>query len=178
MNLWRDLDTGPCPPDQVYVIVEIPKGSKVKYKFKSIKTEWYLALDRVLYSPLFYAGNYGVIPQTIWSAGEALDCLVLMDEPVPPQTVITARPIALLEMRDNGVKDDKIIAVAVGDAATDHFKDSKDIPQNLKDQIFEFFNSYKRLEGQKTEVLSWKDVESAKKAIKVAQKMFGERMSR
>lgn len=178
MNLWKDLPTGPDASGAIHVVVEIPKGSKVKYKFKQSKNDWYLALDKVLYSPLFYAGNYGIIPRTVWSPGQPLDCLVLMEEPVPPQTVITARPIALLEMSDNGVKDDKVIAVPVGDPSTEHFKDLPDIPKGLKDQISEFFSSYKRLDGQKVEVTGWKDVESARKAIRLGQKVFVERVSR
>jgi inorganic pyrophosphatase len=172
MNLWKDLETGPNVPETIHVIVEIPKGSKVKYKFKPINQEWYLTLDRILYSPLFYAGNYGIIPQTMRTGGDALDCLVLMEDSVPPETVITARPIAVLQMRDNDREDDKIISVAVGDAGTEHFKDLKDMNENLKKQISEFFSSYKRLEGDKVEVLGWKGVDSAKKAINLAQKVF------
>ncbi len=177
MNLWKDLPTGPESPDFVHVIVEIPKGSKVKYKFKQNGDDWYLTVDKMLYAPLFFAGNYGVIPQTVWST-EPLDCLVLMEEPVPPETVIMARPVALLEMLDNGVKDDKVIAVAVGDPSTEHYKDVKNVALSLKAQITEFFTSYKRLEGSKTEILGWKDAEAAKKAIRHAQKVFGERVSR
>jgi inorganic pyrophosphatase len=176
MNLWKDLETGPKSPDVINVVVEIPKGSKVKYKFKSLKNDWYLTLDRILYSPLFYAGNYGVIPQTMWERPQPLDCLVLMDESVPPQTVITARPIALLEMIDRGRKDDKVIAVAVNDPSTENFKDLKDLNTNLKNQISEFFRNYKKLEGENVEVLGWKDVNSAKKAVKHAQKVFNDRV--
>lgn len=111
-------------------------------------------------------------------SGQPLDCLVLMDEPVPPETVITARPVAILEMLDEGIKDDKVVAVAVGDPATEQLKDVKDINKDLKDQISEFFSSYKRIEGRKVEVLGWKDAESAKKAVKHAQKVFLERPPR
>ena len=175
MNLWNDLETGPKPPEIIHVIVEIPKGSKLKYKFKPLKKEWYLTLDRILYSPLFYMGNYGIIPQTRWIGGQPLDCMVLMDEPVPPEAVITARPIAILEMLDNDRKDDKVIAVAVGDPATEHFKDLPDLNNTLKNQISEFFRSYKQLGGDKVEVLGWKGAESARKAIKTAQRVFNER---
>jgi inorganic pyrophosphatase len=112
----------------------------------------------------------------MWERPQPLDCLVLMDESVPPQTVITARPIALLEMIDRGRKDDKVIAVAVNDPSTENFKDLKDLNTNLKNQISEFFRNYKKLEGENVEVLGWKDVNSAKKAVKHAQKVFNDRV--
>jgi inorganic pyrophosphatase len=75
MNLWHDLDPGPSVPDVIHVIVEIPKGSRNKYEYH--KQTGAFKLDRVLYSPVHYPGDYGFIPQTYYEDGDPLDVLVV-----------------------------------------------------------------------------------------------------
>ena len=97
-NLWKDIETGPQPPEEIFVVVEIPKGSRNKYEYSK---EWNaIHLDRVLYSPLHYPGEYGLIPRTYYDDGDPFDAIVIMDEPTYPGCIIDARPIALLKMLD------------------------------------------------------------------------------
>ena len=169
-NLWKQLEIGPDSPQEVFAIVEIPKGSRVKYKFN--REKGYLTMDKVLFSPVFYVGNYGIIPRTMWDNGEPLDVLIVMDEPLYPGTVINVKPIALLEMLDEGRRDDKIVAVATGDPRSKNISDLHDLNPHLSQEIAHFFESYKQLEGKKVEILGWKGIEGAKKAILHAQKLF------
>ena len=171
-NMIDSLDTGPKPPDEIFAVIEVPKGSRVKYKYEKINNEWVLKLDRVLFSPVFYVGNYGIIPKTYWDNSEPLNVLVLMDEPVVPGTVISCKPVAILEMLDFGVKDDKILAVSLTDPHSSEINDLNDLNKHLLREITHFFETYKELEGKKVEVLGWKGAESAKKAIIHAQKVF------
>jgi len=99
-NLWHQLDSGPNTPDIIYVIVEIPKGSRNKYEYG--KTLGVIKLDRVLFSSLYYPGDYGLIPRTFYDDGDPMDVLVMVTEPTFSGCIIEARPIGLFKMLDNG----------------------------------------------------------------------------
>ena len=169
-NLWKEVETGPNPPEEIFVLIEIPKGSRVKYRY--LRDKGYMVMDRVLFSPVFYVGNYGIIPKTMWDNGEPLDALIIMNEPIHPGTIIAVKPIAILEMLDEGKRDDKILAIASGDPSSKNIKDLHDLNPHLPQEIAHFFESYKHLEGKKVEILGWKGIEGAKKAIVHAQKLF------
>ncbi len=163
MNLWKDIEAGPQAPEIVYAVVEIPKGSRNKYEYDKDKEAF--ALDRVLYSPVYYPAEYGIIPQTLYDDGDPMDILVLIDQPTFPGCIIESRPVGMMKMIDGGEKDDKILAVPVEDP---HFKDAKDISDinpHLLEEIMHFFAEYKRLEGKETEVIGWFSAADAIKAI-------------
>jgi inorganic pyrophosphatase len=94
--LWHDISLGAQAPNVINVIVEIPKGSQNKYE--NDKNNNVIKLDRVLYSPLHYPGDYGIIPQTLSDDADPLDVLELMTNPTYPGLLLEARPIALLKM--------------------------------------------------------------------------------
>jgi inorganic pyrophosphatase len=58
-NLWQDLPAGPDLQHEIDAIVEVPKGSTNKYKFDC--QTGFFKLDQVLYSALYYLGDYGII---------------------------------------------------------------------------------------------------------------------
>ena len=95
------------------VVIEIPKGSTNKYELD--KETGLLRLDRVLYSAVYYPADYGFIPRTFCDDGDPLDVLVLGQEPVYPLTIVEARAIGVMRMRDEKGVDDKIVAVSVRD---------------------------------------------------------------
>ncbi|HEY2899519.1 MAG TPA: inorganic diphosphatase [Polyangia bacterium] len=111
------------------VVIEIPKGSKLKYEID--KRTGLLMLDRVLYSAVHYPASYGFIPQTHAGDGDPLDVLLLMQEPVFPLTIVRARAVGGIAMRDDKGVDDKIIAVAIDDPAVAHYQDGKDLPPHF-----------------------------------------------
>lgn len=173
-DLWRSLPA--CPSENtVFVIVEIPKGSRNKYEFVKGSPS-YMALDRVLHSPVIYSGDYGLVPQTLWEDGDPLDALIIMEEPTFPGCVVECRPVAFLEMRDQGERDDKVIFVPVGDPRYEGVQDKSDLPEHLLKEIAHFFAIYKQLEGKEVEILGWKGQEAAWKAIRHAQKLYEEKV--
>lgn len=157
------ISPGPNVPDQIHVLVEIPKGSQNKYEFD--KEYGVLKLDRVLFSPMVYPCEYGYVPQTLALDGDPLDALVLVTNPTMPGTLIESRPVGVLEMVDQGDPDDKILCVPVGDPRFSHMKTISDVPKPLLDEIAHFFAVYKELEGKKVEVKGWHDVAEAKQII-------------
>ena len=112
-DYWHDIETGDDVPENINVIVEIPKGSMNKYEFD--KKHNMMKLDRVLFSPFHYPGDYGIVPQTLSEDGDPLDALVLVTNPTYPGILIEAKPIGLLRMKDDGKLDDKIICVSIND---------------------------------------------------------------
>jgi inorganic pyrophosphatase len=172
MNLWKDIKPGPNAPEVVYAVIEIPKGSRNKYEYDKDKETF--ILDRVLSSPFFYPGEYGIIPQTLYDDRDPMDILVLMEQPTFPGCVIESRPIGLLKMIDGGEQDDKILAVPVDDPKSNHIKNIEDLPESLLNEIVQFFQEYKRLEGKSTEVLGWEDYNEALKVVKHSIMLYKE----
>jgi inorganic pyrophosphatase len=113
VELWRDLDTGLNLPNEVYAIVENPKGTENKCEYDVEKKA--IVLGRLLYSAMHYPGDYGFIPRTLDEDGDPLGVLVLVTHPTFPGCAHTVRPIGRLHMLDGDVSDDKILAVPVND---------------------------------------------------------------
>jgi inorganic pyrophosphatase len=147
----------------VPAIIEIPRGSKLKYEID--KETGLLFLDRVLYSSVHYPANYGFIPRTHADDGDPLDILVLMQEPVEPLTIVRARPVGGLKMHDDKGEDDKIVAVCVDDPAFSHYTDSPQLPPHVMIELERFFRDYKVLEGKESVVDDMYDRTTAMKVI-------------
>jgi inorganic pyrophosphatase len=138
-NIWHDISPGSQAPNLINVVVEIPKGSQNKYEYD--KSNNIIKLDRVLYSPLHYPGDYGLIPQTLSDDGDPLDVLVLMTNPTYPGVLLEARPIALLKMKDTYETDDKIHCAAVNDPRFASYKNVTDVEEHILKEISHFFRS-------------------------------------
>ncbi|MFQ5795719.1 MAG: inorganic diphosphatase [Candidatus Bipolaricaulia bacterium] len=174
IDYWRDLETGPKPPEIIYAVIENPKGTENKYEYDVEKKA--LVLDRVLYSAVHYPGDYGFIPRTYDEDGDPLDVMVLVTNPTFPGCIMVAQPIGLLHMLDSYKKDDKILAVPVGDSRYTEYHNLDDVPQHTLTEIAYLFETYKVLEGKPVKVLGWEDAEAAKAVIKHCQKLYQERL--
>jgi inorganic pyrophosphatase len=172
LHLWHNLSPGPQAPDVIYAVVEVPKGSQNKYEYS--KSAGVIKLDRVLYSPLHYPGDYGFIPQTYYGDGDPLDILVMMEEPTFPGCVIEARPVAMLRLNDKGENDDKVLAVPSTDPHYEDYHDLADLPKHFPKAVEHFFITYKELQGMKVQSLGWVGVKEAHAAILSAMKHYQE----
>jgi inorganic pyrophosphatase len=174
-NLWHQLDSGPQAPDRIYVIVEIPKGSRNKYEYG--KELGVIKLDRVLFSSLHYPGDYGLIPRTFYDDGDPLDVLVMVNEHTFPGCIIEARPIGLFKMLDQDKADDKVLVVPANDPIFEDYQDITDIPQHFLKEVAHFFEVYKDLEGSRTKPIGWESAAVAKAEIRRAMKLYQDRFS-
>jgi inorganic pyrophosphatase len=154
----------------IEVVVEIPRGSRNKYEFD--KERGVLVLDRVLYSSVHYPTDYGFITGTLALDGDALDALVVVDEPTFPGCHVTVRPIGVLDMQDEKGPDHKILAVPVGDPRFASIRDLHDIDQHWLREIENFFQTYKALEDKWTDVVGWQDAAAASTAIRQARERY------
>jgi inorganic pyrophosphatase len=165
---WHDISPGDESPRIVNAIIEIPRDSQQKYELD--KESGMLKLDRFLYSAVYYPGDYGFIPQTLWEDDDPMDIIILTNRPVHPLTLVRARVIGVIRMIDNKELDDKIIGVYDSDPRFSEYNDLKDIPRHVIAELKHFFETYKELQLQAKvtvpEVLSredaWKDIEISK----------------
>lgn len=169
----HSLPIGKDAPDEVYAVIEIPRGSHNKYEYD--EELGVFVLDRVLYSQVHYPLDYGFIPGTRSEDGDHLDIMVIGSDPLAQGAVAAARPVAMLEMIDGGDKDYKILAVQVKNPRLTHLQDLKDVEVwngHLLKEVQHFMESYKHLEGKTTEIIGWKDATAARAEIMAAKEAY------
>lgn len=172
----KTIPSGPNPPDVIYVRIEIPMGSKVKYEYN--KEFNVVFVDRILHSSVVYPTTYGYIPETLCDDEDPLDVLLLHSAGIEliPGCIVTARPVALLKMKDEKGEDDKLVAVPIDDPRMEEVQSLDSIPKHLLREIEEFFNTYKHLErGKTTSIVGWDNKEKANIAIKEAISLHTEK---
>ncbi|TCD15877.1 inorganic diphosphatase [Oricola cellulosilytica] len=158
---------GENPPDDVNVIIEVPVGGQ-PIKYEMDKDAGVLVVDRFLYTPMTYPGNYGFVPHTLSDDGDPIDVLVCNTRPLVPGCVINVRPIGVMLMEDNSGQDEKIIAVPVSKLTKryDSVSDYSELPEITRQQIEHFFEHYKDLEpGKWVKIGGWQDKDVAKRLI-------------
>ena len=161
------ISIGKNPPDDVNVIIEVPVGGH-PIKYEMDKEAGTLVVDRFLYTPMTYPGNYGFVPHTLSLDGDPIDVLVCNSRPLVPGCVISVRPVGVLVMEDDGGQDEKVIAVPSRNVSArfDAINNYTDLPQITLQQIEHLFEHYKDLEpGKWVKIGGWRDVNEAKKMI-------------
>ena len=167
----RDRETG-----DFTVVVETPRSSHNKYKYDPECRA--LRLTAVLGEGLAFPYDFGFIPSTLGEDGDPLDVLLFLDHGVPPTTVVTARLIGVLEVRQRAEdekkwkRNDRFLAVATHAHAHQHLKTLADLRPHLLDEVETFFRTYAGLEGKQLEMLARKGPRRAAKLIKAGAKEF------
>ena len=172
-NPWHDVEVGARFADVFPAIVEVPKGSKVKYELD--KETGLIKVDRILYSSVHYPANYGFIPRTYCDDKDPLDVLILGQEPFVPLSLVMAKPIGVMRMLDQGEADDKIIAVHADDPEFNHYSSIKELPPHRMREIKRFFEDYKVLENKKVVVEDFFDRDIAVKVLNDALEFYMEK---
>jgi len=170
MHAWHDVEVDTKNPNEVLAIIEVPKGSKNKYELH--KPTGLMKVDRVLFSSVHYPANYGFIPQSYCDDNDPLDILVLGQEPVAPLTIMTAKPIGVMKMRDQGEADDKIIAVHANDPEFSHYNSIHELPPHRLKEVQRFFEDYKTLERKAVVIDGFLDRDVALKVILEAFELY------
>jgi inorganic pyrophosphatase len=167
---WHDVPTGEEAPEEFNALIEIPKGSKVKYELD--KDTGLLKVDRILYSSVIYPANYGFIPRTLGDDDDPLDLLVVMQETVQALSIMRVRPIGMMHMVDEGQDDEKIICVHLDDPEYRDFEHYEQLPPHRMDELQRFFQDYKVLEGKEVDVGHFEGPEEAVDAVRHAMDLY------
>lgn len=163
MNILHDISPKEISSEKFTAVIEIPKGSKVKYELD--KATGMLRMDRILYTSTHYPANYGFIPRTHADDGDPLDVLVLCSETLEPMSLVTCYPIGVISMMDNGAADEKIICIPTADPSYNTYTDISELPKHIFEEMSHFFSVYKQLEHKDTVIDDVKGKEEAKNII-------------
>ena len=163
MTNYLTLPIGKAAPAEINAVIEIARGETNKYEYdKDLNV---FRLDRNLYSPVHYPGDYGFIPSTLSDDGDPLDVLVLVDAPSFAGCVMTVRPIGVLRMVDQDREDEKILAVGLNNPVFKEVTDYEQLYPHLLREIEHFFSVYKELEAKSTKIKGWEDAASAREIV-------------
>ena len=165
MNIWHDIEEERIYPTDFVSVIEIPKGSNMKYELD--KKTGLLSLDRVLFTATYYPLNYGFIPRTYGDDNDPLDVLLLCSQPIQPMTIVRSYTIGVMYMDDGGKGDEKIIAIPYSEPTYMGYTDVKELPKHIFEELKHFFSVYKQLESKKTDV---KEIGGPIEAVAVIEK--------
>ena len=165
MNIWHDIEEERIYPTDFVSVIEIPKGSNMKYELD--KKTGLLSLDRVLFTATYYPLNYGFIPRTYGDDNDPLDVLLLCSQPIQPMTIVRSYTIGVMYMDDGGKGNEKIIAIPYSEPTYMGYTDVKELPKHIFEELKHFFSVYKQLESKKTDV---KEIGGPIEAVAVIEK--------
>ena len=163
MNIWHEMNPKRIKPNDFVAVIEIQKGSKMKYELD--KDTGMLELDRILHTSAHYPSSYGFIPRTYADDGDPLDVLVLCSEILKSMTIVRCYPIGVIRMIDSGKNDDKIIAIPMQDPTYNCYRNIDELPQHISDEMMHFFRVYKELENKTTAVNEIEGADVARQII-------------
>ena len=173
MTNYLTLPIGDGAPSEINAVIEIPRGQTNKYEYdKQLNV---FRLDRNLYSPVHYPGDYGFVPSTLSADGDPLDVLVLVDAPSFTGCVMTVRPIGVLKMIDQGSEDEKILAVGLNNPVFRDINDYTQLYPHLLLEIEHFFTVYKELEAKTTKIQGWLDAAKAREIVTESEERYAKK---
>ena len=167
---FTHISPGTGIPSVVNAIIEIPKGRRSKFEID--KETGLFRLDRYLFSSSHYPGDYGFIPQTLAEDGDALDILVMVNEPTFSGCLIEASVVGLFRMTDRGAADYKVLGVPHSDPLFNHVRELNDVPSHFLREVEHFFSTYKQLEGVHVEAQGWAGADQAIEEVRASVERY------
>jgi len=174
MNLDA-ISIGARAPMEVNVVIEVPIGGE-PIKYEMDKKSGALFVDRFLYTPMRYPGNYGFVPKTLSADGDPCDVIIANSRPLISGAVIAVKPVGVLLMQDEAGPDEKIVAVPTAKITRryEHIDEAEQLPEITRQQIQHFFEHYKDLEpGKWVKIVGWGKASDARRLISEAYERFG-----
>jgi inorganic pyrophosphatase len=160
------------------VVVETPQGSPNKYKYDP--STGALKLGAVLAAGLTFPVSFGFFPSTLGEDGDPLDVLLLLDNPLPPGCVVTARLVGVLEVEQKAkgqkwTRNDRFLAVASLARAHQDVHRLSDLHPTLLGEIEAFLAHYVAFEGKRLKFIRRGGPSQAARRLRAGEKAFGER---
>lgn len=155
---------------KIDAIIEISAGTRNKYEWD--QKEGRFRFNRTLSTSVKYPVNYGFFNNTLAKDGDPADCIIPSIEPIEQGCILSVRPIAVLQMIDQGIEDYKVLAIPTTDFHWNHITKLSQMPPHLLKEIEHFFKIYKQLEDKIVTVKGWLGKKEASKYIKKAIKRY------
>lgn len=153
-------------------IVDTPKGSRNKYKYDEERKLF--KLGGVLTAGAVFPYDFGYLPGTRGEDGDALDVLILMDEPAFVGCLIEIRLVGVIEAEQTEegktIRNDRLIGVAVESHSFRNVQELSEIDGHLLDEIEHFFVSYNQMKGKEFKPLTRAGAERAKTLVEESRK--------
>src|SRR5215210_3239453 len=175
-----DLEAFDADSGELNVIIETPKGRRNKFKYDE-KSGLY-KLGGVLPAGAVFPFDFGFVPSTLGGDGDALDVLLLMDEPAFAGCLVAARLIGVIEAEQTEegetARNDRLIAVAADSHNHREVRSLDEISENLLNEIEHFFVSYNESKGKKFKPLGRFGPERAAELVEEGIKLYRRKNSR
>jgi inorganic pyrophosphatase len=154
--MTRRSSAGASRAAAIEVVIDTPKGSRNKYKLDEARGVF--LLHKLLPLGDAFPFDFGYVPGTRGDDGDALDVLVLGEEPSFTGCHVTVRLLGVIaaEQREKGrpaLRNDRLIAVPETDKIRPVERSLGDLRPRVLDQIEHFFAAYNRAEGREFVVL-------------------------
>jgi len=163
MSTLDKISAGDNVPDEVNVVIEVPRGKRLRYEYDPSLNTFRLA---AILDPYYaWPTDYGFVPSTVSQDGQPLDALVMTEEPTFPDCVVTVRPVGVLNLTDGERLDHKILTIPVTNPRLTKILDLEDVPQGARDKIEAFFHANPDLSGTHEEITGWEDAKAAKDLV-------------
>src|ERR1700684_2231379 len=141
--------------DTLQVIIETPKSSRNKYAYDT--EQKIFTLTKVLPAGMAFPYDFGFLPKTLAPDGDAIDVLLLMDEPAFPGCSVKSRLIGVIEGEQldgkKKIRNDRLVAVAEVNHMYANIRRLKDLPSKWLDEVQDFFVNSPGLVGKKCKVV-------------------------
>jgi inorganic pyrophosphatase len=158
----------------VHVVIETPRGARVKYKFEPALQAF--MLSRALTLGLVYPYDWGFIPSTAAPDGDPLDALVIHDSETFPGAVMRCKPIGILEVmqteKSKRVRNDRVFFVPHDGRDSASIADICELSRLEKEQLQEFFRAVVSTTEKTLKFLGWRGSKNALAAVRSSTKQF------
>jgi inorganic pyrophosphatase len=134
----------------LHIVIDTPRGSRNKLKWD--EKLGVLKLSHILPSGAVFPFDFGFVPGTRGADGDALDVLVLTDEPLVPLCLVQARLIGVIEAEQTQegetIRNDRMLAVATNSHLYAEVRELNSLPPRLVDEVEQFFINYNKMRGR------------------------------
>lgn len=155
------------------VIVETPKGSRVKYAYDP-KSGFFM-LSKALPEGMVFPFNFGFVPKTLAADGDPVDVLILNEEPLISGCLLQVRPIAVIKatQTEDGkpIRNDRVIGQAIGKETPPELQ-PLELEKKTVSQIEFFFAAYNKRYGKKFKVIGTGGPRKAMEIVRRSAKLW------
>ena len=160
-------------------IIETPKGRRNKFDYDPDYRLF--ELGGLLPEGLAFPFDFGFVPSTLGEDGDALDLVILLDEPAHVGCLLDVRLIGVIEadqIQDGKrEKNDRLLAVAIHSYSHEDVQSIDEVNASLLDQLEEFFISYNKSRGKKFKVKGRHGPKRAAELLEAGQALFKKKKS-